>query len=306
MRLHACASLLLFLTSCATPPSSHRGTTSRDPRLANLQRAAVLPWQDGGQCVVREALQPWPVLVERCYPALDHERIEFHDTTGRCAVASTGAAAMGIGLCVLAAPEIAMGAVVVLGAVVVAVAIKEALDAYELRHSYPEEAGPARGARVAPQESVGERKPRLAPKPAGQDWQPPVPPLSVGRTRRASCEPIPVNHRGGNDPHNKCADKVPNNSFPGWDVFVNGKNFDALQLATRILWEVKTDNFDAYSEFLQGQVISAQVPALRIERELARSCGFGFRVGVRSEAHKEALENVAPDLRGFIVVMDWC
>jgi hypothetical protein len=34
-------------------------------------------------------------------------------------------------------------------------------------------------------------------------------------------------HLGGHDPHNECADKMPNNSFPGWDVFVNGKNFDA-------------------------------------------------------------------------------
>ena len=39
---------------------------------------------------------------------------------------------------------------------------------------------------------------------------------------------------------------VPNNSFPGGEVFVNGKNFDALQLATRTLWEVKTDNFDMF------------------------------------------------------------
>jgi hypothetical protein len=115
-----------------------------------------------------------------------------------------------------------------------------------------------------------------------------------------------VNHRGGNDPHNNCADKIPNNSFPGWDVFVNGKNFDALQLATRTLWEVKTDNFDTYSDFLKGQVIRDQVRKMRIERALALACGFDFRVGVRSEAHQEALEDAAPDLKGLIVVMDWC
>jgi hypothetical protein len=53
------------------------------------------------------------------------------------------------------------------------------------------------------------------------------------------CKPVPVPHLGGNDPHNKCADLMPNNSFPGWDVFVNGKNFDALQLATRTLPRTK-------------------------------------------------------------------
>ncbi len=45
-------------------------------------------------------------------------------------MASAGAAAMGIGVCVLAAPEIFLGAVVVTGVVVVGFAIKEALDTY--------------------------------------------------------------------------------------------------------------------------------------------------------------------------------
>ncbi|MGE6761277.1 DUF6310 domain-containing protein [Corallococcus interemptor] len=300
MRLRACAALLLFLTACATTP------TVPTPRVANLRRAAALPWTDGGRCVVREASQSWPVLVERCYQDLDHDRLEFHDTTGRCAIASAGAAAVGVGFCVLAAPEIAVGAVIVLGVVVIAVAIQEELDAYELRHPYPEEAAASRGTKGTSTEAVAKRKPKLEPEPAGQDWQPPVPPVPVDRTRRASCEPVPVNHRGGNDPHNKCADKIPNNSFPGWDVFVNGKNFDALQLATRVLWEVKTDNFDTYSDFLQGQVIRDQVTKMRIERGLARACGFDFRIGVRSEAHQEELEAAAPDLKGLIVVMDWC
>ncbi|WP_306413552.1 hypothetical protein [Cystobacter fuscus] len=73
------------------------------------------------------------MLAERCFHALDHDRIEFHDTMGRCAIASVGAAAAGVGLCVLAAPEIVVGAVVVAGVVVVGFAIKEALDAYEKR-----------------------------------------------------------------------------------------------------------------------------------------------------------------------------
>jgi hypothetical protein len=206
----------------------------------------------------------------------------------------------------LAAPEILVGAVIVVGVVVVGVVIKEALDAYELKGSSREEVEPAPQTKPAPQESSANRKPK--PEPSGQDWFPPVPPEPepIERERRPECRPQRVNHRGGNDPHNNCADKIPNNSFPGWDVFVNGKNFDALQLAKRTLWEVKTDNFDTYSDFLRGRVIRDQVPKMRIERALALACAFGFRVGVRSEAHKEALEDAAPDLKGLIVVMDWC
>jgi hypothetical protein len=138
----------------------------------------------------------------------------------------------------------------------------------------------------------------------GRDW---IPPISPDPTeRRPECKPRRASHCGGNDPHNKCADQIPQNSFPGWDVLVNGKHFDALVLATRTLWEVKTDDFDTYSDFLQGQVIRDQVREMLLERDLARACGFDFRVGVRSEAHKEALEDADPELRGLIEVMDWC
>ncbi|WP_341870722.1 DUF6310 domain-containing protein [Corallococcus terminator] len=209
---------------------------------------------------------------------------------------------MGVGLCVLVAPEIAVGAVIVLGVVVVAVAIKEELGAYELRQLYPEEAGTARGTKVSPQEAEAQRKPK--PEPVGQDWRPPVPPVPLDRTNRASCEPVPVRHLGGNDPHNECADKIPNNSFPGWDVLVNGKNFDGLVLAARTLWEVKTDNFDTYPLDLRRIVLDDQIPKMQSERELARACGFDFKVAVRSAAHKAALLKRDSTLR--VVVMDWC
>lgn len=151
---------------------------------------------------------------------------------------------------------------------------------------------------------MAERRSKSEPK--GPDLPPVVPTETPEQERRRRCEPQRVRHLGGNDLHNRCADNIPNNSFPGWDVFVNGKNFDALQLATRTLWEVKTDRFDTYTEALQGFVIREQIAKLRLERDLARACGFGFRVGVLSEAHKEALEEEAPDLGGLIVVMDWC
>jgi hypothetical protein len=106
--------------------------------------------------------------------------------------------------------------------------------------------------------------------------------------------------------HNACADNIPHNAFRGANALVNGKAFDGLQPPTRILWEVKTDNFDTYPPDLQAIIIPKQARELLRERDLARACGFDFRVGVRSEAHKEALEEAAPDLRGRIVVMDWC
>jgi hypothetical protein len=111
-------------------------------------------------------------------------------------------------------------------------------------------------------------------------------------------------HLGGNKLHDKCADRIPNNSFPGGDVFVNGKNFDALQLATRTLWEIKTDNFDTYPPELREFVLVDQLQKLQHERALALACGFDFKVGVRSAAHKAEL--LAQDITLDIVVMDWC
>jgi hypothetical protein len=241
------------------------------------------------------------VLVERCFHALDHDRIEFHDPTGKCAVASAGAAAVGLGVCVLAAPEIVVGAVIITGVVVVGFAIKEALDAYALDMGRPE-------VRPVPETAPAPRKPspkkRPKPEPKGPDF-PPIGPVEVTERDRPRCEPDPVPyHLGGNKLHDKCADRIPNNTFPGGDVFVNGKNFDALQLATRTLWEVKTDNFDTYPPDLREIVLEDQVPKLQHERALALACGFTFKVGVHSAAHKAAL--LALDDTLDIVVMNWC
>lgn len=302
MRLHACAALLLLLAACATSVPRPRERVSRNPRIANLQRAATLPWTDGGQCAVREASQPWPLLAERCFADLDHDRVRFNDLTRRCAVASADAAALGIGLCVLAAPEIVMGTVIVLGVVVVGVVIKEALDAYELRGSSTEEVEPAPQTKPASQEPSANRKPK--PEPSGQDWFPPGPTEPLERERRPECRSVPVPHRGGNDPHNNCADLIPQNSFPGWDVLVNGKQFDALVLVARTLWDIKTDDFDKHSRRSQRFFIEMKLPEIRRERRLAEECGYKFVVGVRSEAHKAALKLADPTLE--VVVIDWC
>jgi hypothetical protein len=118
------------------------------------------------------------------------------------------------------------------------------------------------------------------------------------------CKPVPVKHLGGNDPHNKCADLMPNNSFPGWDVFVNGKNFDALQLATRTLWDVKTDDFEKQPPRSQNFLARVKLPEMQREKRLAEACGYNFVVGVKSAAHKAVLESLDDTLT--VVIMDWC
>ena len=301
MRLRACFALLLLLSACVTSAPSPKEPETQHPRLANLQRAAGLPWSDGGQCAVQEASQPWPILAERCYQVLDHDRVQFHDPTGRCAVASAGVAAMGLGLCVMAAPEIVVGAVVITGVVVVGFAIKEALEAYELRRGRPQ-VRPAPEAQLMPETKPAPQKEPQAkkwpkPEPKGPDVPPLWPPGASERERRPECEPIPVKHRGGDDAHNECADRIPPNRYPGNDVLVAGKHFDAMQVGVRVLWEMKTDQFDTYSLFLRNQVADDQVEELRKERDIATACGYGFVVGVSSAAHKAALLQRDPRLK---------
>jgi len=301
MRHPTCIALLLLLSACATTTPLPEEPSAPDPRFANLQRAARYPWADDGHCVVREASNEWPVLVERCYQALDHDRVRFRDVTGRCAVASTAAVAVGVGLCILAAPEIIVGAIIVTGVVVVAVAIKEEFEAHE-RSASRERGKPRAQTRPSTeQDAVANRKPKLETPPLGRDW---LPPISSEPTERPECRPIPGPPRGGNDPHNECADKIPGNDFPGLNVFVNGKHFDALVIATRTLWEVKTDNFDIHSLHSQRFFARVKLPGIQQEKRLAEACGYNFVVGVRSAAHRAALLELDSELT--IVVMDWC
>jgi hypothetical protein len=105
-------------------------------RLVNLKRAAQYPWTDDGRCVVREAAGEWATLVERCYDALALSRIQFVDRQGICPVAQAGAIPAGdlvrlVGICLLVQPELAVGAVIIIGAVVVAAAIAAEIEAAE-------------------------------------------------------------------------------------------------------------------------------------------------------------------------------
>jgi len=282
--------------------------SDEDLVLANLRRGAKLPWTDGGRCVVEEAGQPWADLAERCYHALHHERVTFRDPTGRCSVASAGTGTLGIGLCVLAAPELAVGAVVVVGGVVVGYAISEALVAYKKRRRpqvlppptlpVPEtrpvpEARPVPEVRPVPETTPAppelKKKRRPKPEPTSQDW-PPVPaPEPTDRERERKCEAIPVPHKGGNKAHNRCADSYPPNRWPGKDAEVAGKSFDALQVGVRVLWEIKVEHFDGYSDFLKNITVKREIKEFKEYREIAEACGYAFKVGVISEAHKATL-----------------
>jgi hypothetical protein len=150
-----------------------------------------------------------------------------------------------------------------------------------------------------------EAQPRPAKAPARAPSPQKQPASALTQEDDPKCKPIPLpHHRGGHDPHDECTDKIPNNSFPGGDVFVNGKNFDALQLTVRTLWDVKTDNFDKHSPRSRRFLVEVKYPEIRREKMLAEECGYEFAVGVRSQAHKDALLEIDPDLT--VVVMDWC
>jgi hypothetical protein len=264
------------------------------PRFANLQRAAQYPWTDDGHCVVREAFNEWPILAERCFHALDHDRVRFRDVTGKCAVASAPAAAaavpMGVALCVFASPVVVTGAVIVTGTVVVAVLIKEGIDAYA-RNASRERAKPKTQTRPS-KEPLAKR----APKPAGSRTGDIFPPPPETKPRSLKCEPIPVRHAGEDVAHNECADKFPPNRYPGMDVFVGGERFDALQVGVRVLWEIKTHRFDTYNAFIQDQEIEKEYEQIRKERAAAAACGYGFVIGVSTQAHKDALIARDPSL----------
>ncbi len=125
------------------------------------------------------------------------------------------------------------------------------------------------------------------PERAGSNRGPPAP-LTAERSN-PQCEPIPVPHAGEDAPHNECADKFPPNRYPGNDVLIGGKRFDALQVGVRVLWEIKTHQFDTYNAFIRRQTILQQVPLLQEERDIAEACGYGFVVGVSTQAHRTAL-----------------
>ncbi len=292
-RLSAAPLLLLLLPACATMEPSLEEWEDPSPRWANLHRAAQYPWTDDGHCVVQEASNEWSILAEKCFHALEHDRVRFRDVTGNCAVASASATAatMGVALCVFASPVVVTGAVIVIGTVVVAVAIKEGMDAYERNASRERAKRKAQTRPTNEKEPVANREP--TPRGLGRDW---LPPASADPSERAECKPIPVPHAGKDDPHNECADMFPPNLYRGMDVLVGGVRFDALQVGVRVLWEIKTHQFDTYNAFIRRQEIEKEYAQIKKERDAAAACEYGFVIGVSTQAHKGALLEKDPYL----------
>ncbi|MDP9190336.1 MAG: DUF6310 domain-containing protein [Acidobacteriota bacterium] len=107
------------------------------------------------------------------------------------------------------------------------------------------------------------------------------------------CTLTPVRHAGGHARHNACADSAPPNLHPGRDVKVRGKRFDALGPG-RILWEIKTHNYSAYSPWLKNKTLTRQVPEATHDLAIALSCGYGFIFGVTDEQHRADLQALVP------------
>jgi hypothetical protein len=128
-------------------------------------------------------------------------------------------------------------------------------------------------------------------------------PVPDSNPRRPECEAIPVPRASKDDPHNECADKFPPNRYPGMDVSVGGIRFDALQVGVRVLWEIKTHQFDKYNAFVQRMEIQKELKQIRKERDIAVACGYDFVVGVSTQAHKRALLEVDSS---FNVVVTGC
>jgi hypothetical protein len=82
------------------------------------------------------------------------------------------------------------------------------------------------------------------------------------------------------------------------------KSFDALVLAARTLWEVKTYNLGHQSPRSRKFLVEVKLPQIREEAKLAKECGYDFVVGVTSAEHKALLKSLEPGLT--VVVMDWC
>lgn len=119
---------------CATPRTAAH--PDADSKLANLQRAARYPWTDDGACVVRESGGDWATLVNRCFRTLDRGRVRFVDHQGVCPVAQAGAITADemaeiVGVCLMVQPELAVGAVVVIGAIAVGALIAAEIESYQ-------------------------------------------------------------------------------------------------------------------------------------------------------------------------------
>ncbi len=111
------------------------------------------------------------------------------------------------------------------------------------------------------------------------------------------CDVEAVKHLGGDGIHDACADSLPGNLIPGKDLLVTtpegvDKNFDAYTPADHSVWEVKTHKLDDKSarsfKFLAGK----QIGELMNEQEIARRCGYNFKISVSDLRQYELLRDL--------------
>jgi len=134
------------------------------------------------------------------------------------------------------------------------------------------------------------------PKPIPVPIPIPIPiPIVIpdDKTRESDpCEPIPIGyHRGGNLYHNQLADSVPPNRIPGTDWLVKGKAFDAYS-TTGVLWEIKTDNYSQYKDFVKRMQLNKLISETVREKTIANSCGYPYTLGVTDIEEYNDLEEV--------------
>ena len=101
--------------------------------------------------------------------------------------------------------------------------------------------------------------------------------------RKIRCQLAITPHRGGDPHHNACADREPPNKYPGHDVVVSGplipaRYFDALD-GQGALWEVKTDRWSTYAEWLQELLTRRYLVMILRDAATARACGLRYVVG---------------------------
>ncbi|MGY0034665.1 DUF6310 domain-containing protein [Pedobacter sp. NJ-S-72] len=108
------------------------------------------------------------------------------------------------------------------------------------------------------------------------------------------CLPKPLGfHRGGNTIHNFLADTKPPNRLFGSDFVVKGKAFDAYS-TSGVLWEIKTDNYSSYNDFVKRIHLSKLIAETEYEYSIATSCGLPYILGVLDSEEQIAVQTVLP------------
>ncbi len=64
---------------------------------------------------------------------------------------------------------------------------------------------------------------------------------------------------------------------------------ELIGVGVRVLWEIKTHQFDTYPDFVRRREIEKELEQIEKEKDAAAACGYDFVVGVSTQAHKDAL-----------------